>query len=535
MLVAVRVRPFTEDEVAQFNPHRKLRNEFYEDGNVESENLRSIVDVVDENMITFNPKKNQTSKASCASACRTREQNYMFDHVFDVNSSQGNVYNSIGKPLLDGVMDGYNASIFAYGTTGCGKTHTISGTPDNPGIIFLAMQDLFARIEAAKNRYSITVTVSYLQIYNETIQDLLCPDTSASLELREGLDKGIIVTNLSAQNPQSAEDVSEIVRVGNMNRAVAATTSNAVSSRSHAVLMVRIQQRDRDGGTSEEHRTSLLSIIDLAGSERASSGCRKGARFVEGANINRSLLALGNCINALGRRPGGRLAHVPYRDSKLTRLLKFSLGGNCRTAMIVCVSPSSRNYEETLNTLNYGQRARNIRTKVRRNALNVDQHVAAYCKKISEQQADIAHLREVNRKLVGSTQEALNNTQIRTEIRVLLPWRDTVIPKLGLEPESEKRFKHVINARLKVLQLELSATEKEFPLEPTRPSKETELTVAALVSALAECHIGISLSPKRVRSRPNSGPSPGNEFKRSRRSSMAPHISQLELGSPIKQ
>lgn len=535
MHVAVRVRPFTNDEIDEQRPRRKLRNDFYEDNQPQGESVHSIVDVVDENMIVFNPKRTQKNKAACGNACRTKEQNYMFDHVYDMNASQTNVYNSIGRPLLDGVMDGYNASIFAYGTTGCGKTHTISGTPESPGIIFLSMQDLFSRIENLKDRFSISVTVSYLQIYNETIQDLLAPDTTASLELREGLDKGIIVTNLSAQTPKSAEEVAEIVRTGNANRAVAATQSNAVSSRSHAVLMVRVQQRDRDGGTSEEHRTSILSIIDLAGSERASSGCRKGARFVEGANINRSLLALGNCINALGRRPGGRLAHVPYRDSKLTRLLKFSLGGNCRTAMIVCVSPSSRNYEETLNTLNYGQRARNIRTKVRRNALNVDQHVAAYCKKISEQQSDIAQLREINNQLVENARTALNCAQIKTEMRLLIPWRDTVIPRLGLEPGSEERFRNIINKRLNELESALPSTEK-FPIEPTRALKETELTVASLVSALAECHIGVSLSPKRIRSRPTSGPSPGNNVKRSRRSSIAsPHISQLELGSPMKQ
>lgn len=338
---------------------------------------------------------------------RFREHRFVFDRLFDQNTSQDEVFNSTTRPLLDSVLDGYNATVFAYGATGCGKTHTISGTPTDPGIIFLTMQDLFERIEQLKDTKSIDLTLSYLEIYNETIRDLLCPAIPSSssikkqqpLLLREDAEKRITVSNLSSHRPDNVDQVMNMIVKGNMNRTMSPTEANAVSSRSHAVLQINVTQKPRTASLTEDHTFATLSIIDLAGSERAASTRNQGVRLIEGANINKSLLALGNCINALcdPRQRG----HIPYRDSKLTRLLKFSLGGNCKTVMIVCVSPSSQHYDETLNTLKYADRAKMIKTKVSRNEHSLDRHVASYLKMIASLRSENAELREREKDVVS--------------------------------------------------------------------------------------------------------------------------------------
>lgn len=322
---------------------------------------------------------------------RIREHRFVFDRLFDENCTQNDVFCDTSRPLINNVLDGYNATAFAYGATGCGKTHTISGTPEQPGIIFLTMKELFERIEELQDTKIVDVSLSYLEIYNETIRDLLVPSNHKPLILREDADKRISVSNLSSHCPENVQQVMDMILHGNQNRTMSPTEANATSSRSHAVLQINITQKARTAQLSESHTFATLSIIDLAGSERAAATRNRGERLIEGANINKSLLALGNCINALcdPRQKG----HVPYRDSKLTRLLKFSLGGNCKTVMIVCVSPSSHHYDETLNTLKYADRAKKIKTKVVRNEHNLDRHVGSYLKMITEQRQEIEELR----------------------------------------------------------------------------------------------------------------------------------------------
>lgn len=302
------------------------------------------------------------------------------------------MYESTTRSLLDSVLDGYNATVFAYGATGCGKTHTITGSAQQPGIIFLTMQELFERIEEKSEEKATEVTLSYLEIYNETIRDLLVPGGGkAGLMLREDTNKSVSVAGLSSHRPQSVQQVMDMIMKGNECRTMSPTEANATSSRSHAVLQINVAQKDRNADVNEPHTMATFSIIDLAGSERASATKNRGERLLEGANINKSLLALGSCINALCD-PRKR-NHVPYRNSKLTRLLKFSLGGNCKTVMIVCVSPSSTHFDETQNTLRYANRAKNIQTKVTRNVFNVNRHVKDFLVKIDEQMALINDLK----------------------------------------------------------------------------------------------------------------------------------------------
>lgn len=290
--------------------------------------------------------------------------------------------------------------------TGCGKTHTISGSSEDPGLIFLTMRGLYERIEEERDQFETHVRLSYLEIYNETIRDLLSPTPTPpgpGLALREDAASKISVVGITEHIPESPEQVLEMITEGNKRRTQSPTEANAVSSRSHAVLQLNVTRKPRTAGTVEEMTSASLNIIDLAGSERASATNNHGMRMKEGANINRSLLALGSCINALCQTGGARNAkgrHIPYRNSKLTRLLKFSLGGNCKTVMIVCVSPSSAHYEETHNTLKYANQAKNIQTKVTRNLLHIDRHVAQYVQAIASLRQEVQELKE---KLASSS------------------------------------------------------------------------------------------------------------------------------------
>ncbi|KAJ6081767.1 hypothetical protein N7499_006641 [Penicillium canescens] len=403
--VAVRVRPFTIREAAQIT-----RSDdgplFLGDGSLagapapklNQKGIRSIVKVIDDRCLVFDPPEDNPvqkfSRSVVPNGKRVKDQTFAFDRIFDQNASQGEVYESTTRSLLDNVLDGYNATVFAYGATGCGKTHTITGTAQQPGIIFLTMQELFERINERSSEKSTEISLSYLEIYNETIRDLLVPTGSSGkggLMLREDSQQSVSVAGLSSHHPQSVEQVMDMIMRGNECRTMSPTEANATSSRSHAVLQINIAQKDRNADVNEPHTMATLSIIDLAGSERASATKNRGERLFEGANINKSLLALGSCINALCD-PRKR-NHIPYRNSKLTRLLKFALGGNCKTVMIVCVSPSSQHFDETQNTLRYANRAKNIQTKVTRNVFNVNRHVKDFLVKIDEQMNMINELK----------------------------------------------------------------------------------------------------------------------------------------------
>lgn len=422
IMVAVRVRPFTveennklvhdEEEQVLLSEGSLSNNAKRSTRNFQPRGIRKIIDVVDDRMLIFDPPETnplvQMQRKAFPNAkpsSRIREHRFVFDKLFDMETTQADVYESTAKPLLDSILNGFNATVFAYGATGCGKTHTILGSPENPGLIFLTMQELYSKIESLSDTKHIDVNISFLEIYNETIRDLLQPQTDfKKLVLREDAKHKISVANLLSHKPKSVEEVMDLILLGNQNRTSSSTEANATSSRSHAVLQINVVQKNRTAELNQEHIFATLSIIDLAGSERAAATKNRGIRLNEGANINKSLLALGNCINALC--DPRRRNHIPYRDSKLTRLLKFSLGGNCKTVMIVCVSPLSSHYDETLNTLKYANRAKEIKTKLVRNLQNLDRHIGSYLKMITEQKMEIDELRNREKKIVQSTVES---------------------------------------------------------------------------------------------------------------------------------
>ncbi|XP_037367546.1 chromosome-associated kinesin KIF4A [Talpa occidentalis] len=305
------------------------------------------------------------------------DKSFTYDFVFDPSTEQEEVFNTAVAPLIKGIFKGYNATVLAYGQTGSGKTYSMGGTytaeqENEPtvGVIPRVIQFLFKEIDK-KNDFEFTLKVSYLEIYNEEILDLLCPsrDKASQINIREDPKEGIKIVGLTEKTVLVALDTVSCLEQGNNCRTVGSTAMNSKSSRSHAIFTISIEQRKKNDKNSSFH--SKLHLVDLAGSERQKKTKAEGDRLKEGININRGLLCLGNVISALGDDKKG--GFVPYRDSKLTRLLQDSLGGNSHTLMIACVSPADSNLEETLNTLRYADRARKIKNKP---IVNIDPQTA---------------------------------------------------------------------------------------------------------------------------------------------------------------
>ncbi|KMY97730.1 kinesin-like protein KIF3A [Drosophila simulans] len=289
---------------------------------------------------------------------------YYFDNVFDGGSNQMDLYVDTARPIVDKVLEGYNGTILAYGQTGTGKTYTMSGNPDSPqtkGIIPNAFAHIFGHIAKAKENQKFLVRVSYMEIYNEEVRDLLGKDVGKSLEVKERPDIGVFVKDLSGYVVHNADDLENIMRLGNKNRAVGATKMNQESSRSHAIFSITVERSELGEGDVQHVRMGKLQLVDLAGSERQSKTQASGQRLKEATKINLSLSVLGNVISAL---VDGKSTHIPYRNSKLTRLLQDSLGGNSKTVMCATISPADSNYMETISTLRYASRAKNIQNRM---------------------------------------------------------------------------------------------------------------------------------------------------------------------------
>ncbi|CRG93363.1 kinesin-8, putative [Plasmodium gallinaceum] len=358
-----------------------------------NDGAKNVIKILDNKMVVLlDPSDNSDNVLR---QNRSREKKYVFDYAFDENSSQEDVYNNSVKCLIDAVIKGYNSTVFAYGATGAGKTHTIIGYKNEPGIMMMILKDLFEKIKSLEVMNEYKVKCSFIEIYNENICDLLNP-SSEYLDLREDPIKGVTVSNIFEVCTTSVEEIMELIHTGNRNRTQEPTDANKTSSRSHGVLQVIVEETEKGQGIYQQTKRGKLCVIDLAGSERASQTNNKGMRMLEGANINRSLLALGNVINALVLRSKGtsKSNFIPFRDSKLTRLLKDSLGGNCKTVMIANISPSHLSYEDTHNTLKYANRAKNIKNIVTSNSIVVKHHLTMYIDVIEKLKNEIEFLKE---------------------------------------------------------------------------------------------------------------------------------------------
>jgi len=300
---------------------------------------------------------------------------FTFDTVYDESSTQKMVYDETAFPLVESVLEGFNGTIFAYGQTGCGKTWTMVGdesSEEERGIIPNSFEHIFNTIKlrhASASEESLSsqgsgceflVRASFLEIYQEEIRDLMSNDAKKKLELKESPDHGVFVKDLKYEVVDNRAQIEQVLRKGTVNRATAQTAMNSESSRSHSIFQIVIEMNEVDEQGESHIRVGKLNLVDLAGSERQTKTGSSGDRLKEGCKINLSLSALGNVISSLA---DGKGRHVPYRDSKLTRLLQDSLGGNTKTVMISAIGPADYNYEETISTLRYANRAKNIKNK----------------------------------------------------------------------------------------------------------------------------------------------------------------------------
>ncbi|KAL5218323.1 hypothetical protein ABZP36_019007 [Zizania latifolia] len=367
--VAVKCRPLTDSE------QRRSRH---------------IIQVTDDkNVVVLDPDLSKDYLELIQN--RTKERRYSFDHVYKPGCSNAVVYKNISSTIA-GVVQGLNATVFAYGSTGSGKTYTMVGTHSDPGLMVLSFRTIFDLVKKDDSSDTFEVSCSYLEVYNEVIYDLL-EKSSGHLELREDPEHGIMVAGLRRIKVHSADKILELLNIGNSRRKTESTEANSTSSRSHAVLEITVKRKQKGQYGSQVLR-GKLALVDLAGSERASETNNYGQKLRDGANINRSLLALANCINALGKQNKKGLAYVPYRNSKLTRILKDGLSGNSQTAMVATISPADDQYHHTTNTLKYADRAKEIKTHVHKNIGTVDTHVEDYKRMIDNLQVEVSRLKK---------------------------------------------------------------------------------------------------------------------------------------------
>ncbi|GFU18479.1 kinesin-like protein KIF3B [Nephila pilipes] len=403
----------------------------------------------------------QTNKAS--------SKYFTFDAVYD-GGNQADIYCEVFRPLVDSVINGFNGTVIAYGQTGAGKTFTMEGVlgdSENEGVIPNSFRHIFSHIARTENTQFL-VSASYLEIYQEEVRDLLSSEPKRKLEVRERNDSGVYVKDLTVSVCKTIQDLEKVMTEGKHNRSIGTTNMNAHSSRSHAIFMISIESCETDADGNAHMKMGKLNLVDLAGSEKQAKTGAVGSTQKESIKINLSLSALGNVISAL---VDGKSTHVPYRDSKLTRLLQDSLGGNAKTIMIACTSPASYNLEETITTLRYANRAKNIKNKPVVNVDPKDAILLQFKQEITRLKAQLA-LKEAKRKKKKEspkiTDDAVEDDDIDSssvEIvkkmeNLLQEERVAYLNEQNLMTEEKEKILRDIKAKDEELRLENEAREK---------------------------------------------------------------------------
>ncbi|ESQ45571.1 hypothetical protein EUTSA_v10010126mg [Eutrema salsugineum] len=401
---------------------------------------------------------------------RTKEKKYCFDHAFGPESTNKNVYRSMSS-VISGVVHGLNATVFAYGSTGSGKTYTMVGTRSDPGLMVLSLNTIFDMIKSDKSSDDFEVTCSYLEVYNEVIYDLL-EKSSGHLELREDPEQGIVVAGLRSIKVYSADRILELLNLGNSRRKTESTEMNGTSSRSHAVLEIAVKRRQKN---QNQVMRGKLALVDLAGSERAAETNNGGQKLRDGANINRSLLALANCINALGKQHKKGLAYVPYRNSKLTRILKDGLSGNSQTVMVATISPADSQYHHTVNTLKYADRAKEIKTHIQKNIGTIDTHMSDYQRMIDNLQSEVSQLK----KQLAEKESQLSIKPFERGVERELSWLD------GLSHQISENVQERINLQKALFELEETNLRNRTELQHLDDAIAKQATEKDVVEALS--------------------------------------------------
>ncbi|KAL3244488.1 hypothetical protein MRX96_002251 [Rhipicephalus microplus] len=391
--MAVRVRPLNERE----------------------SETSSIVCVGDDRCLVLNPKVEAESvnfrgQQACAGFVKPhKDYTFMFEKVFSEDKDTKDVFERTTKEMLTTLLDGYNSSVFVYGATGTGKMFTMMGSEDCPGVVSLTASELYRRKDRLRSKgQSCDVAVAYMEVYNKVVRDLLCPK-GPSLVVRDDPAKGIAISNLSIHKVKESGALFEFLQKGNRNRTQHTTHANSESSRSHTIFQIYITQTENVTSTSKGIRVSKMSFVDLAGSERVAAVTKDiKDQIREGTKVHLLLLTLGNCFDALSE---GGAQRVPYRDSKLTHILKDSLGGTCRTLLMAFVSPSKLSYTDTHNTLKYAERAMQIELQAQKKVHNVNAHTPMYSSLVEEYKRKVEGLQ---RKL-----DKAENEKSKLEIQVV--------------------------------------------------------------------------------------------------------------------
>lgn len=478
--VVVRVRPFNGREV--------------------NRNAKCVVQMKDAQTILIPPpdaeerlRKGSGKGADGQKTFAFDKSYWSFDRKDDHFAGQDALFNDLGAPLLDNAFQGYNNCIFAYGQTGSGKSYSMMGYGEEAGVIPRICQNMFERItEFQKDKnLTYTVEVSYLEIYNERVRDLLNPATKGNLKVREHPSTGPYVEDLAKLAVRSFQEIEHLMDEGNKARTVAATSMNETSSRSHAVFTLTVTQKRHDVETRmDTEKVAKISLVDLAGSERATSTGATGARLKEGAEINRSLSTLGRVIAALADLSTGKkrnMSMVPYRDSVLTWLLKDSLGGNSMTAMIAAISPADINFEETLSTLRYADSAKRIKNHA---VVNEDPNA----RMIRELKEELAQLR--SKLSSGATSGGIAEEQYAPDTPldkqiVSITQADGTIKKVSKADIAEQ-----LNQSEKLYD-DLNQTWEEKLEKTEQIHKEREAALEELGISIEKGFVGVS-TPKRM-------------------------------------
>eukprot|EP00941_MAST-03F_sp_MAST-3F-sp1_P006050 g6050.t1 len=451
----------------------------------------------------------------------TEKKGFTFDGTMAPDITQEKVYVMAAEDIVEACLEGYNGTIFAYGQTGAGKSHTMEGPPKEEGqagIIPRSFRHIFDFISAnAGDGREFLVRASYLEIYNEKVRDLLCRNAKNSLKVKENVDTGVYVDKLTQTVVKNVEQMDAVQATGKKNRSVGATAMNQTSSRSHSIFTIVVEQSQL-GADGEQHiKVGKLNLVDLAGSERQSKTAAKGDRLKEAISINQSLSALGNVITALVEKA----SHIPFRDSKLTRLLQDSLGGNTKTVMIANCGPADYNYDETISTLRYANRAKQIKNKPRINEDPKDAMLREFqdeIKKLREQLARAGKGGERRKKKKGSRRDGVKvKTQVEEKVveRVIEKVVDSGVTQEQLDEmeakarEEKQRLKDEAESETKAAIRDKERAEKErqeleYKLQEEeqndeRSRKEAELHAARLQEMESKLIYGKQVAKKAAK------------------------------------
>ena len=441
MIVAVRCRPLSQRELEFSNINTiTIEKEVVTVSNPIEYNSNDISNLY------LNKEKNIT-------ITKTKQNKFAFDFAFQEKTNQEEIYHYTTETLLQSVFDGFNSTVFAYGATGSGKTYTMVGNGENPGLMVRTISDLFNMIKSNNNDNNYRITINYIEVYNETLKDLLSENENSNVELRSDPLKGNVLIGCEFIEVNNANDAFKLLIKGNRRRRETPTLNNANSSRSHAILQINLEREEK---SNNNYSFGKFILVDLAGSEKITANSGKISKANESGSINKSLLALANCINILCSSNSKNF--IPWRDSKLTRILQESLSGNCRIVMIATISPSLMCIEETMYTLQYANRAKNLKVNLKKNVVDnkkitinkYEEIIQNLQQQINETKKEIANKQKLNVNNSLNISNDLNNTNNN----IVNNSNNSIIINDDFQSEMINHFQSEINVKKEIIEKE---------------------------------------------------------------------------------